>query len=78
MEDCLPERPERQDNVEDMDNKIMEVARKAVKEYLQSPMIAEREAFLWENPGSGNGFYHRCPKTKLGSIENIQIPGTGK
>ncbi len=74
MEDCLPEAPERQENMENVDNKIMEVARKAVKEYLQSLMIAEREAFLGENPGSGNGFYQRGLKTKLGSIENLQIP----
>ena len=60
--------------MEDVDNKIMEVARKAVKEYLETLMRTERREFLEENPGSGNGFYQRDLKTKLGSIENLQIP----
>jgi hypothetical protein len=45
--------------MEEMDKKIMEVARSAVKEYLERLMTTERDVYLDEHGGLRNGFYER-------------------
>ena len=50
-------------NMEEMDKRIMEVARNAVKEYLENLMNTERDVFIEEKGGLRNGFYfsiHIC------------------
>ncbi len=60
--------------MENMDKVISEVARKAVKEYLENLMNIEREVFLDENGGMKNGFYKRSMKTRIGEIEDLNVP----
>jgi len=43
--------------MEEMDKRIMEVARNAVKEYLENLMNTEMDVFLEENGGLRNGLY---------------------
>ena len=60
--------------MEEMDKKIMEVARSAVKEYLEGLMTTERDVFLEEHGGLRNGFYERTMKTKFGEIDDLTVP----
>ncbi len=60
--------------MENMDKVISEVARRAVKEYLENLMNIEREVFLDENGGMKNGFYKRSMKTRIGEIEDLNVP----
>jgi len=55
-------------NMEEMDKRIMEVARNAVKEYLENLMKTERDVFIDEHGGIKNGYYERAMKTKLFEI----------
>jgi len=55
-------------NMEEMDKRIMEVARNAVKEYLENLMNTERDVFIDEHGGIKNGYYGRAMKTKLFEI----------
>ncbi len=50
------------------------MARKAVKEYLESLMNTEREVFLNENAGTKNGYYSRTMKTRMGEISDLNVP----
>ena len=61
-------------NMEEMDKRIMEVARNAVKEYLENLMNTERDVFLEEKGGLRNGYYERAMKTKFGEIEDLNVP----
>ncbi len=60
--------------MENMDKVISEVARRAIKEYLENLMNTEREVFLDENGGMKNGFYKRSMKTRIGEIEDLNVP----
>lgn len=60
--------------MEEMDKKIMEVARSAVKEYLEKLMTTERDVFLDEHGGLRNGHYERTMKTKFGEIDDLTVP----
>jgi len=55
-------------NMEEMDKRIMEVARNAVKEYLENLMKTERDVFIDEHGGIKNVYYGRAMKTKLFEI----------
>jgi len=46
-------------NMEEMDKRIMEVARNAVNEYLENLMNTERYVFIEEKGGLRNGYYER-------------------
>ena len=52
----------------------MEVARNAVKEYLENLMKTERDVFIDEHGGIKNGYYERTMKTKFGEIEDLNVP----
>ena len=45
--------------MEEFDKKISEIVRKTVKEFMESLMKGEIQAFLEENRGSRNGYYER-------------------
>ena len=60
--------------MEDIDKIVSEVARKAVKEFLENLMNTERDVFLMENNGQKNGYYSRSMKTKMGEINNLNVP----
>jgi len=51
--------------MEEMDKRIMEVARNAVKECLENLINTERDAILEKNCSIKNGFYGRSDKTKF-------------
>ena len=51
--------------MEEIDKRIVEVARNAVKEYLESLMNTERDVFIEGHGGLRNGFYERKVKTKF-------------
>jgi transposase-like protein len=59
--------------MEEIDKRIVEVARSAVKEYLESLMNTERDVFIEEHGGLRNGFYERKVKTKFGEIEDLSV-----
>ena len=60
--------------MEDMDKIVTEVARKAVKEFLENLMNTERDVFLMENNGRKNGYYSRSMKTRMGEIRDLNVP----
>ena len=60
--------------MEDLDKNLMKVVRKTVKEYLESLMNTERDAFIEKHGGLKNGYYERGIKTKYGDIENLSVP----
>ena len=61
-------------NMEEMDKRTIEVARNAVKEYLENLMKTERDVFIDEHGGMKNGYYGRAMKTKFGEIEDLNVP----
>jgi len=61
-------------NMEEMDKRIMEVARNAVKEYLENLMKTERDVFIDKHGGIKNVYYGRAMKIKLGGIEDMNVP----
>ena len=61
--------------MEGTDKIVTELARKAVKEFLENFMNAERDVFLMENNGQKNGYYSRSMKTMMGEINNLNVPG---
>ena len=60
--------------MEEIDKRIVEVARSAVKEYLVGLMNTERDVFIEEHGGLRNGFYERKVKTKFGEIDDLSVP----
>ena len=45
--------------MEELDKKVSEIVRSTVKEFMESLMKGEIQAFLEENSGSRNGYYER-------------------
>ena len=60
--------------MEEIDKRIVEVARSAVKEYLERLMNTERDVFIEEHGGLRNGFHERKVKTKFREIEDLSVP----
>jgi transposase-like protein len=60
--------------MEEFDKKISEIVRKTVKEFMESLMKGEIQAFLEENKGSRNGYYGRDLGTRYGKINDLKIP----
>ena len=48
--------------------------RKTVKEFMESPMKGEIQAYLEENNGSRNGYYERDLGTRYEKINDLRIP----
>ena len=60
-----------------MNEAILNTFKEALKELLESLMLAEREAYLQEHPeDKGNGYYERSLLTSLGHIQNLRVPRT--
>jgi len=59
--------------MEDVDKRIMEVARSAVNEYLERLMNTHRDAFLEEHGVLRNGFYERTIKNNFGEIDDLTV-----
>ncbi|MCL4314620.1 MAG: transposase [Candidatus Thermoplasmatota archaeon] len=60
--------------MEELDKKVSERVRSTVKEFMESLMKGEIQAFLDENRGSGNGYYHRDIGTKYWEIDDLRVP----
>ena len=60
--------------MEEFDKKISEIVRKTVKEFMESLMKGEIQAYLEENSGSRNGYYERDLGTRYGKINDLKIP----
>ena len=60
--------------MEEVDKRIVEVAKIAVKEYLENLMSTERDVFIDEHGGLRNGFYERKVKTRFWEIDDLTVP----
>jgi len=58
-----------------LDKRIWDLVRTTVKEFMESLMKGEIEAFLEENKGQKNGYYQRDIGTRYGKIEDLKVPG---
>ena len=61
--------------MEELDKKISEIVRSTVKEFMESLMKGEIQAFLEERGGLRNGYYERDIGTRYGEIGDIRVPG---
>jgi putative transposase len=60
--------------MEELDKRIWDIVRSTVKEFMESLMKGEIEAFLEENKGQRNGCYERDIGTRYGKIEDLRVP----
>jgi len=60
--------------MEELDKRISDLVRTTVKEFMESLMKGEIEAFLEENRGQRNGYYERDIGTRYGKIEDLKVP----
>jgi putative transposase len=60
--------------MEELDKRISDLVRSTVKEFMESLMKGEIEAFLEENKGQRNGYYQRDIGTRYGKIEDLKVP----
>ena len=60
--------------MEELDKKVSEIVRSTVKEFMESLMKGEIQAFLEENRGSRNGYYERDLGTRYGKINDLRVP----
>ncbi len=60
--------------MEEFDKKISEIVRNTVKEFMESLMKGEIQAYLEENHGQRNGYYERDLGTRYGKINDMKIP----
>jgi len=60
--------------MEELDKRISDLVRTTVKEFMESLMKGEIEAFFEENNGQRNGYYERDIGTRYGKIEDLKVP----
>src|SRR5579875_2952189 len=60
--------------MEELDKKISEIVRTTVKEFMESLMKGEIQAFLEEREGQRNGYYKRGIGTRYGKIDDLMVP----
>jgi len=60
--------------MEELDKRISDLVRTTVKEFMESLMKGEIEAFFEENRGQRNGYYERDIGTRYGKIEDLKVP----
>ena len=60
--------------MEELDKRISDLVRTTVKEFMESLMKGEIEAFFEENKGQRNGYYERDIGTRYGKIEDLKVP----
>ena len=59
--------------MEDMDKIVTEVARKAVKEFLENLMNTKMDEILMDNVRQKNRYYNRPTKTRMGKVNNLNV-----
>ncbi len=60
--------------MEELDKKISEIVRSTVKEFMESLLKGEIQAFLEEKEGQRNGYYERDLGTRYGKINDLKVP----
>ena len=60
--------------MEELDKKVSEIVRSTVKEFMESLMKGEIQAFLEEREGQRNGYYKRDIGTRYGKINDLRVP----
>ena len=60
--------------MEELDKKISEIVRSTVKEFMESLMKGEIQAFLEMKEGQRNGYYERDIGTRYGKINDLRVP----
>ena len=60
--------------MDELDKKVSEIVRTTVKEFMESLMRGEIQAFLEEKEGQRNGYYKRDIGTRYGKINDLRVP----
>ena len=60
--------------MEELDKGISEIVRSTVKEFMESLLKGEIQAFLEQNNGQRNGYYERDIGTRYGKIDDLRVP----
>ena len=60
--------------MEELDKKISEIVRSTVKDFMESLMRGEIQAFLEDREGQRNGYYKRDIGTRYGKIDDLMVP----
>jgi hypothetical protein len=60
--------------MEELDKRISEIVRSTVKEFMESLIKGEIQAFLEEKEGQRNGYYKRDIGTRYGKINDLRVP----
>ena len=60
--------------MEELDKKISELVRTTVKDFMESFLKGEIQAFLETKEGSMNGYYERDLGARYGKINNLRVP----
>jgi transposase-like protein len=60
--------------MEEQDKKVSEIVRSTVKEFMESLLKGEIQAFLEEKEGQRNGYYERDIGTRYGKINDLRVP----
>ena len=60
--------------MEELDKRISEIVRSTVKEFMESLLKGEIQAFLEEKEGQRNGYYERDIGTRYGKINDLKVP----
>ena len=60
--------------MEELDKRISEIVRSTVKEFIESLMKGEIQAFLEQNDGQRNGYYERDLGTRYRKIDDLRVP----
>ena len=60
--------------MEELDKRISEIVRSTVKEFMESLLKGEIQAFLEEKEGQRNGYYERDLGTRYGKINDLKVP----
>lgn len=60
--------------MEELDKRISEIVRSTVKEFMESLLKGEIQAFLEEKEGQRNGYYERDIGTRYGKINDLRVP----
>ena len=60
--------------MEELDKKVSEIVRSTVKEFMESLMKGEIQAFLEERGGQRNGYYERDLGSRYGKINDLRVP----
>ncbi|QRF75030.1 Transposase [Thermoplasmatales archaeon] len=60
--------------MEELDKRISEIVRSTVKEFMESLLKGEIQAFIEQNNRQRNGYYERDIGTRYGKIDDLRVP----